>query len=270
MGLVQDRCGERPLRGVAPAGLRSIAPCPLGPARPGQEATAEGVSFAPAEQEVSRRLLAAQEEERARLARELHDEAGHVLTALRLELGALDGGEQAVRVARCLALTDDALARIRRVVQNLRPPVLDEVGLVPSLSWLLEDAAGNAGWDVWFQAEGRDECFPSSIAVACFRIAQEALTNVARHANATHVRLFVGARCGSIELEVSDDGTGFDLAAQARPGAGRRHFGLASMQERAALLRGRVSIESSPGAGTRVRAAFPCICTRAATPPGVA
>jgi signal transduction histidine kinase len=204
-------------------------------------------------------ILRAEEAERRRIARELHDETGQVLTAIRLELGLLARqveGNMPAREAleRALSLTGRALETIRATVRGLRPAVLDDLGLVPAVESLAEEFSGRTGIAVDCDAQP-DGDLPPEVEVALYRIFQEALTNVARHAEAKHVRASLQRDEREIVLVVEDDGRGFDPSKVAKAGDARA--GLAGMRERLLGLGGRLDVKSAPGQGVRLEARMP-------------
>ena len=211
-------------------------------------------------QVLSRRLVEVQEEERRHLARELHDEIGQALTAIGI-------GLQAAKKARvdavasylddCIGLVDGAIRQVRHLSLDLRPPMLDDLGLVATLRWYVDRQAQRAGYRARFISDAAEIRLDPAIATAAFRVAQEALTNVARHAKARRVRVSVRRRDGSLRLVVRDDGVGFDTGAALRHGARGSGLGLLGMRERAALLGGRIDVRSLPGRGTRVLLTIP-------------
>jgi signal transduction histidine kinase len=209
--------------------------------------------------ELSSRLIAAQEEERRHIARELHDETGQALTLIRLHLSEL--GQRPVprpeTVAEGLQLVDRAIAHIRGLSLRLRPPMLDDLGLADAVENVLDQQARAAGWRVSKALPELEERLPDEIETACFRICQEALTNAARYSGATEVGVTLRLDAEGLSLEVRDNGRGFDLAQYQTPEERRKHFGLVSMTERAALVGGELAIDTAPGRGTRVRAGFP-------------
>ena len=198
---------------------------------------------------LSRRLVEMQEAERRALARELHDEVGQILASLRLRLEG--GTDQAA--AEVQAILGELLDRVRGLSMDLRPPTLDELGLLPTLLWHFERYQAETGVRVAFRRRGAEGRFAAGVETAAFRIVQEALTNVARHAGVTEVEVSLEARADGLELHVADRGTGFEPST-ARPGGSG---GLAGMQERARLLGGSVRIDSAPGRGTRLVAELP-------------
>jgi PAS domain S-box-containing protein len=211
-------------------------------------------------QNLSRRLLEVQEEERKHLARELHDEFGQVLAAITLHLRAARGlaGDAAYpRLDECATLLQQAGEQVRSLALELRPTMLDTLGLEAALRWLAEHHQQRTGCAV--QVVGHLSGAPLSPEqeIACFRVAQEALTNVVRHAAARHVWIEVSQSQSVLELVVRDDGVGFDVAATQELATQRGRLGLLGMAERVHLLGGTLQVESEPGRGTRIRASFP-------------
>jgi PAS domain S-box-containing protein len=200
---------------------------------------------------LSRQVLDLQEAERRALANELHDEVGQLLTGLKLMLeghGTLGGPEEMGLLVR------EALACVRDVSMNLRPPMLDDLGLLPTLEWLVQRVRAHTGVAVRFTHAGLDRRIARGEETAAFRIVQEALTNVARHASVRHAELDVRVADQRLTISVSDRGAGFDPSMSASTGV---THGVRGMSERARLLGGRCTVESAPGGGTRVRAEFP-------------
>lgn len=198
---------------------------------------------------LSRRLLDVQEAERRRIAKELHDEVGQLLTGLKFQLEARpqEPGRPDLR-----DLVDEVLARVRDLSMTLMPPMLDDLGLLHALLWQVERYTAQTGVAVDFRHAGLGRRFASEFELAAFRIAQEALTNVARHARVSQARLEVWASAEALGVEVADAGRGFE--ADAATGAS---VGIAGMRERARLLGGQLTVESAPGAGTRLCAVLP-------------
>src|SRR5213082_618676 len=201
---------------------------------------------------LSRKLIEAQEAERRAVARELHDDFGPVLTALKLNLQRRDRDD-----AETIALVDGAIARMRELAQDLRPPLLDEFGLDASLGWYVEREAKRAGLDFRLALAPLARRPPIAVETTCFRIAQEALTNVVRHAQARLVEVELSEANGTLLLTVRDDGQGFDVAAARRRAAQGGSQGLLSMQERVTLADGDLDIDSTPSRGTAIRARLP-------------
>ena len=204
-------------------------------------------------------LVRAAEAERGRIARELHDETGQVLTAIKLELAELERSLAAARldtgaVTRASDLAARALESIRATARGLRPAPLDDLGFLPAMRALTEDFAGHTGVAVELRAALLPRAAAPEVETAAYRVLQEALTNVARHAAATRVEVTVTAVDGELRLAVSDDGRGFD-AAGGEPGAG--HAGLAGMRDRAVGVGGHLAVTSTPGHGTRLEARLP-------------
>lgn len=203
-----------------------------------------------------RRVIEGQELERRRLARELHDETGQALTSILLGLKAIRSAADDASAAQAeqgvRALVVRALQDVRRLAVELRPAALDDFGLVPALERLAETAGERSGLDVRVQADLPERRLPGEVETALYRLVQEALTNVLKHARASTVHIALALQDGAVLTTVSDDGRGF------RPGKSRDGaLGLLGMQERLSLLGGEVTIESHPGAGTTVRALLP-------------
>jgi len=202
-----------------------------------------------------RRVHAAQEVERRRLARELHDETGQALTSILLELRSLEDaveGEAAARaVARLRELAVTTLQDVRRLAVELRPKALDDFGLVPALERLTDTFREQTGLGVDFVASLGDEALSPEASTALYRIVQEALTNVVKHAQARHVSILVTRKNAAVAVVIEDDGRGFDPEL---PGEG---FGLEGMRERVELLGGSLRVESSRGAGTTIAVEVP-------------
>jgi signal transduction histidine kinase len=210
--------------------------------------------------QLSRQLIDVQEEERRHLARELHDEIGQSLTVIQLNLQNLDGAlatpEAQASVHNSTLIAQNLLKQIRTLSLNLRPSMLDDLGLISTLRWYLDQQAQRDGLSIHFSAEDSAIAIDPPIATACFRIVQESLTNILRYANASSVTVSVRAQAGRLELLIADNGCGFDLQRVRAQATSGTSFGILGMQERAALLGGRCEITSSPGQGTQVRAIF--------------
>ncbi|MDZ4254044.1 MAG: CHASE3 domain-containing protein [Sulfuritalea sp.] len=213
--------------------------------------------------ELASHLTNVSEAEKARLARELHDELGALLTAAKMESGwiarKLDGVDGATlapcleRLARLERLLDDGIAMKRRIIDDLRPPLLEMLGLVSALRVLGEEFARDAEAKLSLNLPADDVDLAPAPALATFRIAQEALTNIRKHAHARRVKLALRVMAGKgLELEIEDDGQGFQIAAAAR-----RHHGLAGMKHRVQMCAGDFTLSSRPGAGVRIVARIP-------------
>ncbi len=220
-------------------------------------------------QALSRQLVQVQEEERRHLARELHDEIGQVLATVNFHLHAARGlaGPAALpRLDECATLLQQAGEQLRSLALELRPTMLDVLGLEAALRWLAERHQQRTGCAVQVVGHLSGPAPPPDLAIACFRVAQEALTNVVRHASARHVWIELSQGDSLLELVVRDDGVGFDVPATQQQAARCGNFGLLGMAERVQLLGGRLDVESQPGHGTRIRASFP-LTPRSDDPP---
>jgi len=203
---------------------------------------------------LTRRLMEVQETERRHLARELHDEIGQTVTGLGFLLDTIDWQSMQAaraRLGQVRELVNDLLTQIRNLSLNLRPSMLDDLGLVPALVWLFGRYTAQTNVRVDFHQHGLERRFDPGIETVGYRVVQEALTNVARHARVDHVCVSGRVEDSSLLLEVVDDGAGFD------PDLVDGSTGLAGMRERASQLAGRLTVESKPGAGTRVRLQVP-------------
>jgi signal transduction histidine kinase len=207
---------------------------------------------------LSRRLLEVQELERRHLACELHDEIGQQLTGLNLALQrSLESRDEEhyAQLAQCQALVKDLTARIRDLSLRLRPTMLDDLGLLAALLWHLERYTAQTGIHVVFEHRGLERRFhPREVETGAYRIIQEALTNVARHAKVSEATVRIWLDQSLLCLQVEDRGVGFDVKAVQQAEASS---GLSGMEERAVLLSGHLVVESGPGAGTCVTAELP-------------
>jgi signal transduction histidine kinase len=213
---------------------------------------------------LSHQLLRTQEDERRHMARELHDEIGQSLTAVKINLQRIRGKDaiSAPGLEESVGLIEGLLDQVRGLSLDLRPAVLDDLGLASALRWHVDRLAQRTGLETRFIADSLSGRLDSDIETACFRVAQEALTNVVRHARARHIAINLIQANNALELIIRDDGIGFDadLARdRARQGAS---LGLLGMQERVALLGGQFTIAAAPGSGTDVKARFPLASTR--------
>jgi len=207
-------------------------------------------------------VIGAQEEERGRVARELHDEANQLLAALMTSVDtaealSVDADNPALRdtLARLRRLAAAALRDLQRIATELRPPALDEFGLLPALTRHVRERTEGTDLDADVQIEGRRRRLPAAVELALYRIAQEALANTQKHAMARRMHVRLRFLPDAVRLDVSDDGRGFDPAAAG--GAERDGLGLAGMRERASIVGGGVEVSSRPGGGTRVSARVP-------------
>ncbi len=210
-----------------------------------------------------RKSVEVQEEERKRIARELHDGIGQIFTALAL---GLSGVEEAMvrdpQLARRQAgnlkeLAIRAIAEMRQLVSDLRPPQLDDLGLVPALHWLADEWRDRRQLNARVEINGARHRLTSEMETVLFRIAQEALTNIAKHAQAQHASVNLSFEPDAVELRVQDDGIGMTPEQINRRLARHQGWGLAGIQERAALVGGQVEITSAPGHGTRLTVRIP-------------
>jgi PAS domain S-box-containing protein len=206
---------------------------------------------------LSRRLVEVQEAERRHIARELHDEVGQVLTGLKLtlEMGAsLPPEESKANLEEAQALVNELMAEVRNLSLDLRPAMLDDLGLLPALLWHFERYTAQTQVHVTFKQIGLERRFQPEIETVVYRIIQEALTNVARHAGVDNVTVRVWVDDVALNVQVEDQGPGFDLEAALAAGISS---GLSGMYERVGLLDGQLRIESIPEAGTSVTARLP-------------
>jgi signal transduction histidine kinase len=209
---------------------------------------------------LSRRLLEVQEDERRRLARDLHDDLGQALTALKIQLeslGRAPASSVASRLAECVATTGHALERVRQLSLSLRPLQLDDLGLAAALRSHLDRQASLGSLTPHFDAAHAPRPVGPEIETACFRVAQEAVNNVLRHAAARNLWVRLYSDAGRLALSVRDDGTGFDLEAARRRAAAGGSLGVVSMEERVAQVGGSFQLRTQPGQGTEMLATFP-------------
>ena len=226
-----------------------------------QERTAELSSANHSLRKLSSRLMQVQEEERSRLARDLHDEIGQLLTALKIDLQAVQhsavGQARSGSLLDSLALVDRLLTQVRTLALDLRPSLLDDLGLVPALRWYANKQAERNGWMLHFSVEGMAERVPSLIEVACFRSVQEALTNIAKYASAKTIDLTLHRHDQEVTLIIQDDGVGFDVFSARQRARGGESMGLFGMEERVRLAGGALEISSTPSRGTTLLLHFP-------------
>ena len=210
---------------------------------------------------LSRRLFEVQEEERKRLARDLHDDVGQALTALKIQLESIarPGNELTARsrIEEIVDTVQHTLERVRQLSLSLRPPQLDDLGLAAALRSHLDRQARVAGLHAHFEAEDAPHELAPDAETACFRVAQEAVNNVVRHARARNLWLRLFTAGGRLAISVRDDGLGFDLEAVRERSAGGGSLGLLGMEERMALAGGSFELRSAPGQGTVLLATFP-------------
>lgn len=206
---------------------------------------------------LSASLAEAREEERRRIARELHDELGQRLSALKMELSTLGlapgYGTQDGRIASMLEMLDETVASVRRIAADLRPLMLDDLGLNAAIEWLARDAARRMGIEVAVRLCENDPLIGGRASIALYRMVQEALTNVARHARATDVRIELRPSGDELVLTIKDNGVGFPNPTSRRDGS----FGLLGIRERAYMLGGNLELDNPPGGGARITVRLP-------------
>ena len=199
------------------------------------------------------RLQSIREEERKRVAREIHDDLGQSLTSIKIDLASLIRTlPPAAMTESILRLVDQTIQSVRRIATELRPGILDDLGLVAAVEWAAEEFAARSGTKLRLDLPQEDLVIDQESATAIFRIFQETLTNVARHAEATEVEVRLGKEGDSIVLEVRDNGRGMNEEL-ATAGS----LGILGMRERALLLQGKLTIHSTPGIGTTVTVRIP-------------
>jgi signal transduction histidine kinase len=208
-----------------------------------------------------KKTLAAQEEERRRIARELHDDTSQILHALMMNIDLLEtqgpGGEAVRAKLRAVkAMAEQAGRNLDKVMLDLRPALLDELGLVAALRWYVSQVRDAWGMPVGFEVANARR-MPPHIEVATFRIAQEALSNAVKYSEASHIDVSVEIGEDTLVVRVIDDGKGFDVAEVATRARLGEAAGLLGMRERTELLGGRLSVDSRPGGGTSVKAEIP-------------
>jgi two-component system sensor histidine kinase UhpB len=209
------------------------------------------------------RILTAQEEERKRVARDLHDQSAQSLTLmlvrLRLLERAADATQAREQVRELRELTARALEEIRRIALELRPKILEDLGLGDALAWRVDELNASGAVRATLSVSGLDRRLPEAIELVLYRVAQEAITNVTRHARARTARIVLERSNAVVSLVIEDDGRGFDLDAAISDEPG---LGLSGMRERMTLVGGRLDICSTPGRGTRLVATAPAPETR--------
>lgn len=226
-----------------------------------QRSEAEKAYIAETEQQMrrlSQKVVAAHEEERRTLSRELHDHVGQMLTALRMELGRIDRlrSSSDARVAQAVTdgreLVDSMVRTVRDLALGLRPTMLDDFGLQPAIEWLVRDVSRRSGLPITLDIQGDVDTVPDRERTAAYRAVQEALTNVIRHASASHVTVTMCRQAPDVlTVSVVDDGVGL------APGRGRGGLGLRGIEERVRELGGQTTIHARPGGGTAVTLRLP-------------
>ncbi len=212
--------------------------------------------------ELTRQIISAQEEERKEISRELHDEVVQTLVGINVELSNLGKGATLSlhalksKIARTRRLVENSVQAVHRFARELRPAVLDDLGLIPALHAYSESLAQRKKLKIQMTAFGGVEALGSAKRTVLFRVAQEALTNVARHAQATQVRMSITEVDGLIRMEIGDNGKSFDVR-KAFEAKNPKRLGLIGMKERIEMVGGKLAIDSAPGRGTTVRAEIP-------------
>jgi signal transduction histidine kinase len=208
--------------------------------------------------ELSRQLLQVQEDERTHLAYELHDEIGQRLSALNLNLHALQNSSDTQNLLPdCITQVEELASTIKNLSVELRPAMLDDLGLVAALRWYLERQRQRSGHGITFDANVALGRLAANVSTASFRVVQEAVSNAIKHANCTALTVRLYNENGGLCIEVLDDGRGFDVRNHGTGGGHDNRLGLLSMSERVSQLGGEFEIESEVGQGTRVTACFP-------------
>ena len=211
---------------------------------------------------LSNQILHVQEEERKHISRELHDEVGQSLTAINTNLtmlqrnGAVDGALLKKKIADTQSLLQQTMETVHRFARELRPAMLDELGLLPALRCYLKNFAGRTGLRVRFEGSPEAEHLNDDQKTVVYRVTQESLTNVAKHAQASRVQVSVRKLTRGLQVEIKDNGKAFEVDRQLA-GRGRKRLGLLGMQERVRLVNGHFAVESAPGKGTAVRVEIP-------------
>jgi PAS domain S-box-containing protein len=210
---------------------------------------------------LAKQALGVQEEERTRLSRELHDDVGQSLTALKLMLRRVQQNCSHGQATECLQQANEAtehlMADVRAIAYRLRPSQLDDLGLMSSLRWHLDKVARPAGLEVVLSGNLGNERLSEALELCCFRVAQEALTNVLKHARASKLEVGLNRLDSRILLTLRDNGAGFDVTRHYLVPDNSRSLGLIGMRERVAAMGGRLEVKSSPGQGAEIRAWFP-------------
>lgn len=209
--------------------------------------------------ELSNYLQTVREEEKSRIARDLHDEMGGILVSTKMDMTAAmkrigeSNPEAAARLARALKSLDDGIAVKRRIIEDLRPTLLDNLGLAAALDWLVRGACERAGLACTLNLDEGEGDLPPEVSIAIYRIVQEAMTNVVRYAKAKHVTVDLVRSAGRMSLSFRDDGVGLPASVSAS----RLSHGIAGMRQRVRALNGEFRIEGAPGAGTTIEVHLP-------------
>ena len=215
---------------------------------------------------LAQRLFDVQESERRAVAQDLHDEIGQVLTALKLNLQQVQrdriGGGTAKELSESIEISDQLLARVRNLALDLRPSLLDDLGLVPALRWFATRQAERAGWALQLHLDEMPLALTAPRSIACFRVVQEAMTNIARHGRAKSVLLSLSVTPEQVRVVVQDDGCGFDEAVMRSRAHQGLSMGMLGMEERVSLVGGSMTIRSAVGQGTSLVFSVPVVEAR--------
>ncbi len=228
-----------------------------------QERTAALIDSNKQLRELSHRLMNVQETERRQIAHDLHDEIGQSLTAMKLGVreahNVLKSSPPSALLGDTLTTLDQVIQQVRNLALDLRPSLLDELGLAPALKWYIKRQGKRAGWETEYAAHLGESHLPPGVEIACFRIVQEALTNVMRHGEATHVQVSVTQQEDHLLLVIEDNGQGFNVEQAKTLARNGMSIGLIGMEERAKLVGGKLTITSSQKTGTRLTASLPLV-----------
>jgi signal transduction histidine kinase len=212
--------------------------------------------------QLTRQIISAQEDERKMISRELHDDVVQTLVGINVELSALSKGASVglsamkAKIARTQRLVENSVNAVHRFARELRPAVLDDLGLIPALHAYTQNLADREKIKIQMTAFGGVEALGNAKRTVLFRVAQEALTNVARHAQASQVKMSITEISGTIQMEISDNGKSFQVG-KTLTARNPHRLGLVGMRERVEMVGGSLTIESAPGRGTTVRAEIP-------------
>jgi two-component system sensor histidine kinase UhpB len=212
---------------------------------------------------ISQRVIHAQEEERRRIARTLHDDTGQALTMLIINLERMEKQlppseeEIKARLATARQLAAGALEELRKTVRGLRPAILDDLGLAPAMRWYARSMLGESGMQVEVEAPEEPIPMPPEMTTTLFRIAQEAVNNIQRHSQAKKACISLRNSGGEVYLRIEDDGGGFQVPQTQGEAIRLRHWGLVNIQEWAELVGGSCTVSSEPGEGTLVEVTVP-------------
>lgn len=210
---------------------------------------------------LSRRLIEVQETEKRNLARELHDEIGQILTAIKINLQTVirlsNVAEFNLYIKESVDFVDSVLQQVRNLSLDLRPSMLDDLGLVPALRWYIDKQSTRAGITAKVQTSTFSKRLEPQIEITCFRIAQEALTNIIKHSAASNVDIYLWIDGMDLNLKIVDNGKGFNVYSALKRALSGKSIGILGMQERVELIGGKLKIDSKENEGTSIHAIFP-------------